>query len=156
MQSVREAGVGYGMGVAVGDYDNDDNEDLYVTGYGGNHLYHDNGNCNLLTSRIERSGGSSWSTSAAWVDLDDDRLTRLGCSAQRHPDVFGPIGMLVFHNGGNGHFTEGAHKLDLDEPAKRWELRLAATTSTAETIYLWPMTPCRKILRNSTSALILS
>ena len=37
-------GVGYGMGVAVGDYDNDGYEDLYVTAYGGNRLYHNNGN----------------------------------------------------------------------------------------------------------------
>src|ERR1700736_4563630 len=37
-------GVGYGMGVAVGDYDNDGYEDLYVTAYGGNKLYHNNGN----------------------------------------------------------------------------------------------------------------
>src|SRR5260221_10923005 len=37
-------GVGYGMGVAVGDYDNDGFEDLYVTAYGGNRLYHNNGN----------------------------------------------------------------------------------------------------------------
>ncbi|MEA2541495.1 MAG: enediyne biosynthesis protein [Acidobacteriaceae bacterium] len=36
-------GAGYDMGVAVGDYDNDGYEDLYVTGYGGNHLYHNNG-----------------------------------------------------------------------------------------------------------------
>jgi len=36
-------GVGYGMGVAVGDYDNDGFEDLYVTAYGGNKLYHNNG-----------------------------------------------------------------------------------------------------------------
>ena len=36
-------GIGYDMGVAVGDYDNDGHEDLYVTGYGGNHLYHNNG-----------------------------------------------------------------------------------------------------------------
>jgi len=36
-------GTGYGMGVAVGDYDNDGNEDLYVTALGGNKLYHNNG-----------------------------------------------------------------------------------------------------------------
>jgi hypothetical protein len=41
------AGVGYGMGVAAADYDNDGHEDLFVTGYGGNHLYHNNGNSPL-------------------------------------------------------------------------------------------------------------
>jgi len=76
-------GVGYGMGVAVGDYDNDGYEDLYVTGYGGNHLYHNNGN-GTFTDVTERSGtggdktpGNSWSTSAAWVDLDNDGLLDL-------------------------------------------------------------------------------
>src|SRR5215469_3660318 len=37
-------GVGYGMGVAIADYDNDGYEDVFVTSYGGNHLYHNNGN----------------------------------------------------------------------------------------------------------------
>ena len=61
------------MGAAVGDYDNDGYEDLYVTGYGGNHLYHNNGN-GTFTDVTEASGtgGSGWSTSAAWVDLDND------------------------------------------------------------------------------------
>src|ERR1700736_3385474 len=58
-------GAGYGMGVAVGDYDNDGFEDLYVTAYGGNKLYHNNGN-GTFTDVTEKSGvaGSGWSTSA--------------------------------------------------------------------------------------------
>ena len=71
-------GVGYGMGVAAGDYDNDGYEDLYVTAYGGNRLYHNNGD-GTFTDVTERSGtgGSGWSTSAAWVDLDNDGLLDL-------------------------------------------------------------------------------
>ena len=64
------AGVGYGMGVAAGDFDNDGFEDLFVTSYGGNHLYHNNGN-GTFTDVTERSGtggdkspGGGWSTSA--------------------------------------------------------------------------------------------
>ena len=132
-------GVGYGMGVAVGDYDNDGNEDLYVTGYGGNRLYHNNGHCNF-TDVTERAGvgGSGWSSSATWVDLDNDGLLDLvvdryvqwdwddmWCGEHRegyrgycHPDVFQAIPMLVYHNDGNGHFTEVSHKLGLDIPAK--------------------------------------
>lgn len=132
-------GTGYDMGVAVGDYDNDGNEDLYVTGYGGNHLYHNNGNC-TFTDVTKKAGvaGSGWSTSAAWVDLDNDGYLDLvvlryvtwdwddvWCGEHRpgyrgycHPDVFPPISILVYHNNGNGTFTEEAHKLGLDKPGR--------------------------------------
>jgi hypothetical protein len=130
-------GIGYGMGVAVGDYDNDGYEDLYVTGYGGNRLYHNNGDC-TFTDVTDKAGvgGGGWSTSAAWVDLDNDGRLDLvvaryvtwdwddkwcGPEDNRgycHPDVFPPITMLVYHNDGNGHFTEVSHKLGLDKPAK--------------------------------------
>ena len=71
-------GMGYGYGVAVGDYDNDGFEDLFVTEYGGNRLYHNNGN-GTFTDVTEKAGvgGSGWSTSAAWVDLDNDGLLDL-------------------------------------------------------------------------------
>ena len=132
-------GIGYSMGVAVADYDNDGNEDLFVTGYGGNRLYHNNGNCKFADVTDKAGvGGSGWSSSATWVDLDNDGLLDLvvdryvqwdwndvWCGEHRegfrgycHPDVFQPITMLVYHNDGNGHFTEVAHKLGLDVPAK--------------------------------------
>src|SRR5690349_1064258 len=117
-------GVGYGMGVAVGDYDNDGYEDLYVTAYGGNKLYHNNGN-GTFTDVTEKAGvaGSGWSTSAAWVDLDNDGLLDLvvlrylqwdfddiwcgehkeGYRAYCHPDVFQPIPPLVYHYDRDGH-----------------------------------------------------
>ncbi|MGA7525546.1 MAG: CRTAC1 family protein [Acidobacteriaceae bacterium] len=133
------AGTGYDMGIAVGDYDNDGYEDIYVTGYGGNHLYHNNGNCTFTdVTKQAGVGGSGWSSSAAWVDLDNDGLLDLvvaryvtwdwndvwcgehlpGRRNYCHPDVFPPISMLVYHNDGNGHFTEVSHKLGLDKPAK--------------------------------------
>ena len=130
-------GVGYGMGVAVGDYDNDGNEDLYVTAYGGNRLYHNDGNCKFTDVTNQAGvGGSGWSTSAAWVDIDNDGLLDLvvlryvswdwddiwcGQPDNRgycHPDHFQPISMLVYHNDGNGHFTEVANKVGLAKPAK--------------------------------------
>lgn len=132
-------GIGYDMGVAVGDYDNDGYDDLYVTGYGGNHLYHNNGD-GTFTDVTQRSGtgGSGWSTSATWVDLDNDGLLdlvvlrymkwdfndiwcgehRAGYRAYCHPDTFQPIVPLVYHNDGNGHFTEVAAKVGLDKPGK--------------------------------------
>jgi hypothetical protein len=132
-------GTGYDMGVAVGDYDNDGHEDLYVTGYGGNRLYHNNGD-GTFTDVTQKSGtgGSGWSTSAQWVDLDNDGLLDLivlryvkwdfediwcgehreGYRAYCHPDVFQPMTPLVYHNDGNGHFTEISAKIGLDKPGK--------------------------------------
>ncbi len=144
-------GIGYGMGVAVGDFDNDGFEDLYVTAYGGNRLYHNNGN-GTFTDITASSGtggdttpGQNWYTSAAWVDLDNDgkldlivlRYTqwdfedvwcgehREGYRAYCHPDIFPAITPLVFHNDGNGHFTESSKKMGLDVPGKGLGLALA-------------------------------
>jgi hypothetical protein len=132
-------GSGYGMGVAVGDFDNDGYEDLYVTAYGGNRLYHNNGNGTFSDVTAKAGvGGLGWSTSAAWVDLDNDGLLDLvvlrymqwdfddiwcgehteGGRTYCHPDTFKPIAPLVFHNDGNGHFTEIAEKLHLQQPGK--------------------------------------
>jgi hypothetical protein len=122
------AGLEYGMGVATGDYDNDGNEDLYVTGYPRNRLYHNNGNC-TFADVTETAGvaGVGWSTSAAFVDLDNDGLLDLvvaryldwsfdrniycgehrpGYRAYCHPDVFGGVSLLVYKNEGGGRFTE--------------------------------------------------
>jgi hypothetical protein len=139
-------GAGYGMGVAVGDYDNDGYEDLYVTAYGGNKLYHNNGD-GTFTDVTEKSGtgGGGWSTSAAWVDVDNDGLLDLvvlryvqwdfddiwcgehkeGYRSYCHPDYFQPISPLVYHNDGNGHFTEVSQKIGLSKPGKGLGLALA-------------------------------
>jgi len=132
-------GTGYGMGVAVGDYDNDGFEDLYVTAYGGNKLYHNNGD-GTFTDVTQKAGvgGSGWSTSALWVDLDGDGFLDLvvlrylewdfdeiwcgehkpGYRAYCHPDFFKPISPLVYHNNGDGTFTEVAAKVGLSRPGK--------------------------------------
>ncbi len=132
-------GAGYGMGVAVGDYDNDGFEDLYVTAYGGNKLYHNNGD-GTFTDVTEKAGvaGGGWSTGAIWVDLDNDGLLDLvvlrylqwdfddiwcgehkeGYRAYCHPDYFKPVSPLVYHNDGNGRFTEVSAKIGLNKPGK--------------------------------------
>lgn len=133
------AGVGYGMGIAVGDYDNDGYEDLYVTAYGGNKLYHNNGD-GTFTDVTDQAGvgASGWSTSAAWVDLDNDGKLDLivlrylawdfddiycgqhseGGRSYCHPDTFQAVKPLVFHNDGNGRFTEVADKIGISKPGK--------------------------------------
>jgi hypothetical protein len=138
-------GAGYGMGVAVGDYDNDGFEDLYVTAYGANKLYHNNGN-GTFTDVTQKAGvaGSGWSSSAAWVDLDGDGFLDLvvlryldwdfsdiwcgehkeGFRAYCHPDFFKPISPLVFHNNKDGTFTEVAAKIGL-KPGKGLGIAIA-------------------------------
>ena len=139
-------GTGYGMGVAVGDYDNDGYEDLYVTAYGGNKLYHNNGD-GTFSDVTEKAGvgGGGWSTSAAWIDLDGDGYLDLvvlrylqwdfsdvwcgehqeGHRAYCHPDFFKPIGPLVYHNDGKGHFAEVSEKIGLSKPGKGLGLAFA-------------------------------
>jgi hypothetical protein len=139
-------GTGYGFGVAVGDYDNDGFEDLYVTAYGGNKLYRNNGN-GTFTDVTQKAGvaGSGWSTSAAWVDLDGDGFLDLvvlryldwdfddvfcgehkeGYRAYCHPDFFKPISPLVYHNNKDGTFTEVAQKVGLGKPGKGLGIALA-------------------------------
>jgi enediyne biosynthesis protein E4 len=139
-------GAGYGMGVAVGDYDNDGFEDLFVTGYGGNHLYHNNGN-GIFADVTERAGvaGGGWSTSAAWVDLDGDGLldlvvlrylqwdfTDIWCGERKqgyrsfcHPDEFQAVTPLVYHNDGNGHFTEITKQAGFAQPGKALGVAIA-------------------------------
>jgi hypothetical protein len=139
-------GAGYGMGVAVGDYDNDGFGDLFVTGYGGNRLYHNNGN-GTFTDVTEKAGvaGGGWSTSAAWVDLDGDGLldlvvvrylqwdfTDIWCGEKRqgyrsfcHPDEFQAIAPLVYHNDGNGHFTDITKRAGFAKPGKGLGIAIA-------------------------------
>jgi hypothetical protein len=139
-------GVGYGMGVAVGDYDNDGYEDLYVTAYGGNKLYHNNGN-GTFSDVSDKAGvaGSGWSTSAAWVDLDNDGLLDLivlryvewdfddvwcgerkeGFRAYCQPDVFPPTSPLAYHNDGQGHFTEVSKQIGLSKAGRELGIAIA-------------------------------
>jgi hypothetical protein len=64
----------YGMGVAIGDYDNDGFDDIFVTALGQNHLFHNNGNGTFsdVTKHAGLEGPNEFSTSAAWVDYDRD------------------------------------------------------------------------------------
>src|SRR5580693_905126 len=79
---------GWGMGVAVADFDNDGWLDIYVTGYGGNVLYRNLGNCKF-EDVTERAGvrGGGFSTGAAWADYDRDGHVDLFVSRYVHVDI---------------------------------------------------------------------
>jgi hypothetical protein len=128
-----KAGVGaeglFGMGVAVGDYDNDGFPDLLVLGYGRCILYHNNGN-GTFTDVTERAGVGNirrWGSSAAWFDYDNDGLLDLvianyvdwspernfwcgdkgpGLRSYCHPDVYHGEPPTLYHNNGDGTFTD--------------------------------------------------
>ena len=133
------AGTGYGMGVAVGDYDNDGYEDLYVTQYGHNILYHNNGDGTFTDVTAEAGvAGSGWSTSATWIDYDNDGKLDLivarylawdfsdiwcgerqeGHRAYCHPDLFKPVTLLLYHNEDGKHFREVSQQAGLTMPGK--------------------------------------
>ena len=125
----EKAGVGsgvYGMGVAVGDYDNDGFPDIYVTQYGRSILYQNNGD-GTFTNVTEKAGLSApgWASSAAWFDYDNDgRLDLFVCKfaawdpsqtcgvtadGAHHyciPRIFKPTSSWLFHNNGDGTFTD--------------------------------------------------
>ena len=115
----------YGMGVAVGDYDNDGNADLYVTSYGKNILYHNNGD-GTFTDVTAKAGvaGGGWSVSAGFFDYDNDGrldlfVTRYMdwdadhnkiCGGDWHtycpPNAFPATTCRLYHNRGDGTFED--------------------------------------------------
>jgi enediyne biosynthesis protein E4 len=127
-EKARVAGGGYGQGVAVGDYDGDGFPDLYVTQYGRSVLYHNNGD-GTFTDVTEKAGVAApgWSSSAVWFDYDNDGRLDLfvgrfvdfskelnkACGihddGRRHyciPKVYSPMSSWLFHNNGDGTFTD--------------------------------------------------
>ena len=122
------SGGGYGQGVAVGDYDGDGFPDLYVTQYGRSILYHNNGD-GTFTDVTEKAGvaAAGWSSSAVWFDYDNDGRLDLfvgrfadfskelnkPCGihddGRRHyciPKVYTAMPSWLFHNNGDGTFTD--------------------------------------------------
>jgi len=127
----QKSGVGgayFGMGVAVGDYDNDGWPDIFVTAYGGCTLYKNNHD-GTFADVTEKAGVATprWTTSAVWFDYDNDgKLDLFVCGfvdySGEHktecgdntlgkayyciPRVFKPTSSFLYHNNGDGTFTE--------------------------------------------------
>ena len=137
------ARTGWGQGVCVGDYDNDGNEDLFVTYYGKNVLYHNNGN-GTFTDVSDKAGvagsGGAWSTGCAFVDYDlDGKLDifvatyvdfdlksapapgdRASCMWKGVPVMCGPRGLpwgknMLYHNNGDGTFEDVTTRAKIDQ-----------------------------------------
>lgn len=132
---------GWGMGVCVGDYDNDGRDDLYVTYYGGNVLYHNNGD-GTFTDATEKSGvrGHGWGMGCAFGDYDNDGhldlyvanyldvdIGQLGepgsapnCTYRNIATFCGPRGLpggrdILFHNNGDGTFKDVTESAGIDQ-----------------------------------------
>jgi enediyne biosynthesis protein E4 len=133
-QKAGVQGHGYEMGVAVGDYNNDGLEDLYVVGVHGNTLYRNNGDGTFTdvtqaagVSGSNPQGRTLWSVAAAWIDYDNDGHLDLIVSnycdwtagddpvcgglntadrAYCHPDMYRAEPILLYHNNGDGTFQE--------------------------------------------------
>jgi enediyne biosynthesis protein E4 len=126
----------YGMGVAVGDYDNDGFPDLYITGYPASALYHNNRN-GTFTDVTERSGvknAGRWAASAAWFDYDRDGLLDLvvanyvqfsfndpkdceynGIRTYCEQRAYAGMPLTLYHNNGDGTFTDVSAKSSLQK-----------------------------------------
>jgi hypothetical protein len=122
----------FGLGVAVGDYDNDGFDDLFITALGQSHLFHNNGNSTFsdVTRTAGMWGPNEFSTSAAWVDYDRDgkldlvvanyvqwtEQTDIYCTLDGShksyctPESYKGASARLWHNLGNGKFEDATAK----------------------------------------------
>lgn len=136
----REAGLDlpadYGMGIAVGDYDNDGDPDLYFTHFGPNRLYRNNGDGTFSdVTRVAGVAGAEWSTSAAFFDYDRDGAPDLyvvnyldatfdrnppcemkGIRAYCHPRHFAGVADRLYRNLGDGRFRDVSRSSGISNP----------------------------------------
>jgi hypothetical protein len=131
----------YGMGVAIGDYDNDGFDDIFITALGQSRLFHNNGNGTFtdVTKRAGLEGPREFSTSAAWVDYDrDGKLdlvvanyvqwspdTDIYCALDGKtksyctPEPYKGTSVRLWHNRGDGTFEDATQKAGLYDPTSK-------------------------------------
>jgi len=131
----------FGLGVAVGDYDNDGFDDLFITALGQSHLFHNNGNGTFteVTKAAGMWGPNEFSTSAAWVDYDRDgkldlvvanyvrwsEQTDLYCTLDGShksyctPESYKGTSVRLWRNLGGGKFEDATHRAGLGDPTSK-------------------------------------
>jgi len=140
----RKAGLAvpmFGFGVAVGDYDNDGRDDIFVTTIGQSHLFHNNGDGTFtdVTKSAGMWGPNEFSTSAAWVDYDRDGKLDLVVSnyvqwseqgdlyctldgthkSYCTPESYKGASVRLWHNLGGGKFEDATQKAGLGDPTSK-------------------------------------
>jgi enediyne biosynthesis protein E4 len=140
----RKAGLAvsmFGLGVAVGDYDNDGHDDVFITALGQSRLFHNNGNGTFtdVTKAAGLWGPNEFSTSAAWVDYDRDgkldlvvanyvqwsQQTDIYCTLDgTHksyctPESYQGTSARLWHNLGAGKFEDATQKAGLSDPTSK-------------------------------------
>jgi hypothetical protein len=130
-----------GMGVAVGDFDNDGYDDIFITALGQNHLFHNNGDGTFtdVTKQAGLWGPNEFSTSSAWVDYDRDGHldlvvanyvqwspeTDLYCTVDGKtksyctPESYKGASLRLWHNRGDGTFEDTTQKAGLFDPTSK-------------------------------------
>ena len=140
----RKAGLAislYALGVAVGDYDNDGFDDIFITAVGQSHLFHNSGNGTFtdVTKSAGLWGPNEFSTSAAWVDYDRDGKLDLVVSNYVHwsqqgdlyctldgthksyctPESYKGVSVRLWHNLGDRKFEDATQKAGLYDPTSK-------------------------------------
>ena len=129
----------YGIGIAVGDYDNDGKDDIYITALEGDRLFHNEGGKFTDVTRISGINNANFATSAAWLDYDKDgkldlfvanyvQWTQKGdlwCSLDGNvksyctPESYKGTSSKLYHNLGGGKFEDVSVKAGVGDPTSK-------------------------------------